>query len=246
MGACGRWCPYGPFTVPKVYSAFQRSGSPGGGSKHECILCRADATICRGADDGLPRGARAYLLQQLGAMASCAQKQVLAGLMSAGHALLEQARHLGEPSGASPRARGELEPQQAPHVVLPQLDVGAVDGLGLLDLALLEEQRAQDVPHGLHLSPGLVVGEVEAEVHAAAQVVEGRREVGGLPLGQELLVLDLALEDGGVDEQDAGPVRGVLVHQVVVEHPPARAGFFSASRKSTCSASASGTMPLEA
>ena len=74
----------------------------------------------------------------------------------------------------------------------------------------------------LHLPPWLVVCQVQRQVHPSAQLVEGRGEVVILAalLGEELPpVLDLPLEDGGIDVQYRGSLRGVLVHEIVMHHP---------------------------
>ena len=52
-------------------------------------------------------------------------------------------------------------------------EVGPVDGLGLGDPALLEQQRAIGVPGRLHPAPRLVVGKPVVEIDRAAQVREG-------------------------------------------------------------------------
>ena len=86
-------------------------------------------------------------------------------------------------------------------------------------MTLLKEQRTEDVADRLHLAPRFVVREVEREVHATAQFIEGGGEVVGFAggLGEELAaVLDLRFQDGRVDVEDGGAVARILVHHVVV------------------------------
>ena len=126
-------------------------------------------------------------------------------------------------SGASPRASRQSLSQETPHVVLPQLDVSAVDLLGFLDVALLKEQGTQNVADGLHLTPRFVVSQVERQVDAAAQFVKGSGEIAGFAgfLGEELAaVFDFSLQDGGVDVEDGRTVSRILIHHVVVQHAP--------------------------
>src|SRR5690606_37888732 len=51
-------------------------------------------------------------------------------------------------------------------------EIRAVDRLGLLDPALLEQQCAQRVARRLHPAPGLVIGERVVQLDRAAEMVE--------------------------------------------------------------------------
>ena len=89
-----------------------------------------------------------------------------------------------------------MEAVEAPDVVgmaarpddaLVEPEILAIDGFGLGDPALLEEQGAERMPHGLHPAPRLVVGEVVLQPYRLPEVVEGV-VVAALP------VLDFAVE----------------------------------------------------
>ena len=81
-------------------------------------------------------------------------------------------------------AEALVEAVQAPDVVgvlagaakrAVEAEVGAVDRFRLLDLALLEQQRAERVARRLHPAPRLVVGQGVVQLDRPAQVVEGLR-----------------------------------------------------------------------
>jgi hypothetical protein len=57
--------------------------------------------------------------------------------------------------------KAEFETQEAPHVVLPEFDVFAVNGFCFFDVTLLKEKSTEDVTNGLHLAPRFVVSKVE-------------------------------------------------------------------------------------
>ena len=96
--------------------------------------------------------------------ASCAQKHVLAGTMSA-RALrsLNSAVTAASSSGASPRASRQSFSPSKPHMLSFQRSMSTVDFLGFFDMALLKEQSTQDVANGLHLAPWFVVSEIEGK-----------------------------------------------------------------------------------
>ena len=99
----------------------------------------------------------------------------------------------------------EFQTEKAPHVVFPEFDVGSVNLLRLFDVALLKEQRAENMADWLHLTPRFVVCEVERKINTTAQLIEGCCKVMFLSvcLRQELsAVFDFSLKNRSIDIQD--------------------------------------------
>ena len=71
------------------------------------------------------------------------------------------------------RAQALLEAEQRPAVLGVQLEVAAVDALGLLDATLLEQERAERVRRRLEPAPRLVVLQRLVLRDRVAQVLEG-------------------------------------------------------------------------
>ena len=95
--------------------------------------------------------------------------------VSTGTAFVEQSGDLSKFFWCvAPCFKAQFEAQEAPHVVLPEIDVSAVNGFGFFVFALLVEQCTEDVSDRLHLAPWFVVSKVEREVDTTAQVVKGR------------------------------------------------------------------------
>ena len=121
--------------------------------------------------------------------------------------------------GLAPAGQALVQAVQAPHVVgMParpaqlavEAQVGPVDGLGLVEAALLHQQRPEGVAGGLHPAPRLVVGQVVVELDRPTEVLEGGVEVAPA-------VLDLAGHHGLGHGQDVEA--GVVEQHPALGHP---------------------------
>ena len=125
-------------------------------------------------------------------------------------------------SGASTRVAAPrqafVQAVQAPHVVGMLVGAGelavvaevrAIDRLGLREMPLLQQERAQRMARRLHPAPRLVVGQRIVELDGAAQMGEGRVDVAAA-------VFQLAAQHLGGDVEKV--LDGVVVHQPRVGH----------------------------
>ncbi len=71
-----------------------------------------------------------------------------------------------------------------------EAQIGAVDGFGFFDMALLQQQRAQRVAGGLHPAPGFVVAHVVIDIDGGSEMAESLFEIA-------LAVFDFAAQHFG-------------------------------------------------